>query len=110
MNLGTGGIAGSDTVVNIGSDVPGADGTTVMNTPTVTFANGVTQVGMPQANLTALLLGLGGAVADAFNRLSVSTPAVLLNHAGAGIEAIVNKNTAANDPPSPSRQGSAPGR
>ena len=97
VNLGTGGAAGSDTVVNIGSDTPGADGTTVINTPTVTFANGVTVVGMPQANLTALLLGLGGAVADAWNRLSVNTPAVLLNNAGAGIEATVNKNAAGND-------------
>jgi hypothetical protein len=91
VNLGTGGAAGSDTVVNIGSATPGADGVTVVNTPTVTFANGVTIVGMPQANLTALLLGLGGAVADAWNRLSVNTPAVLLNNAGAGIEATVNK-------------------
>ena len=97
VNLGTGGAAGSDTVVNIGSDTPGADGTTVINTPTVTFANGVTVVGMPQANLTALLLGLGGAVADAWNRLSVNTPAVLLNNAGAGIEATVNKAAAGND-------------
>ena len=97
MNLGTGGAAGSDTVVNIGSATPGADGTTVINTPTVTFANAVTEVGMPQANLTALLLGLGGAVADAWNRLSVNTPAVLLNNAGAGIEATVNKAAAGND-------------
>ena len=97
VNLGTGGAAGSDTVVNIGSDTPGADGATVVNTPTVTFANGVTVVGMPQANLTALLLGLGGAVADAWNRLSVNTPAVLLNNAGAGIEATVNKAAAGND-------------
>jgi hypothetical protein len=97
VNLGTGGAAGSDTIVNIGSDTPGADGTTVINTPTVTFANGVATVGMPQANLTALLLGLGGAVADAWNRLSVNTPAVLLNHAGAGIEATVNKAAGAND-------------
>ena len=97
VNLGTGGAAGSDTVVNIGSATPGADGTTVVNTPTVTFANGVTVVGMPQANLTALLLGLGGAVADAWNRLSVNTPAVLLNNAGAGIEATVNKAAAGND-------------
>ena len=97
VNLGTGGAAGSDTVVNIGSDTPGADGATVINTPTVTFANGVTVVGMPQANLTALLLGLGGAVADAWNRLSVNTPAVLLNNAGAGIEATVNKAAAGND-------------
>ena len=97
VNLGTGGAAGSDTVVNIGSAVPGADGTTMINTPTVTFANGVTVVGMPQANLTALLLGLGGAVADAYNRLSINTPAVLLNNAGAGIEATVNKNGPGND-------------
>jgi hypothetical protein len=69
----------------------------VINTPTVTFANGVTVVGMPQANLTALLLGRGGAVADAWNRLSVKTPAVLLNNAGAGIEATVNKAVAGND-------------
>ena len=53
---------------------------------------------MPQANLTALLLlGLGGAVADAWNWLSVNRPAVLLNNAGAGIEAIVNKAAAGND-------------
>jgi hypothetical protein len=97
VNLGTGGVAGSDTLVNVGSDTPGADGTMVVNTPTVTFANGVTVVGMPQANLTALLLGLGGAVADAWNRLSVNTPAVLLNNAGAGIEATVNKAAAGND-------------
>ena len=51
---------GSTTVVNIGSATPGAGGTTVINTPTVTFAKSVTQVGMPQANLTAQLLGLGG--------------------------------------------------
>ena len=80
----------------IGS-TPGADGATVINTPTVTFANGVTVVGMPQANLTALLLGLGGAVADAWNRLSVNTPAVLLNNAGSSIEATVNKAAAGND-------------
>ncbi|MFO1144388.1 MAG: DUF2793 domain-containing protein [Amaricoccus sp.] len=96
VNLGTGGVAGSDTVVNIGSDTPGADGVTVINTPTVTFANDVTVVGMPQANLTALLLGLGGAVADAWNRLSVNTPAVLLNNAGSSIEATVNKAAPAN--------------
>ncbi len=97
VNLGTGGVAGSDTVVNIGSATAGADGTTVVNTPTVTFANAVTEVGMPQANLTAQLLGLGGATADSFNRLSLNAPSVLLNNAGAGIEATVNKAGAAND-------------
>ena len=97
VNLGTGGASGSNTVVNIGSATSGAGGTTVVNTPTVTFANAVTQVGMPQANLTAQLLGLGGATADATNRLSVNTPNVLLNNAGASIDVTVNKNAAAND-------------
>jgi len=97
VNLGTGGASGSNTVVNVGSATAGAGGTTVVNTPTVTFSNAVTQVGMPQANLTAQLIGLGGATADATNRLSVNTPAVLLNNAGAGIEATVNKNAPAND-------------
>ena len=97
VNLGTGGASGSTTVVNIGSATAGAGGTTVVNTPTLTFANAVTQVGMPQANLTAQLIGLGGATADSTNRLSVNTPAVLLNNAGAGIEATVNKAAAGND-------------
>ena len=97
VNIGTGGASGSTTVVNIGSATAGAGGSTVVNTPTVTFANAVTQVGMPQANLTAQLLGLGGATADSYNRLSMNTPAVLLNNAGAGIEATVNKAAAGND-------------
>jgi len=97
VNLGTGGASGSTTVVNIGSATAGAGGTTVVNTPTVTFANAVTQVGMPQANLTAQLLGLGGATADSYNRVSVNTPALLFNNAGAGIEATFNKAAAGND-------------
>ena len=97
VNLGTGGASGSNTVVNVGSATAGAGGTTVVNTPTVTFANAVTQVGMPQANLTAQLLGLGGATADATNRLSANTPNVLLNNAGASIDVTVNKNAAVND-------------
>ncbi len=97
INLGTEGASGSTTVVNIGSATPGAGGSTVINTPTVTFANAVTVVGMPQANLTAQRLGLGGATADATNRLSVNTPNVLLNNAGASIDVTVNKNAAAND-------------
>ena len=46
---------------------------------------------MPQANLTAQLLGLGGATADSFNRLSINAPAMLFNNAGAGIEATVTE-------------------
>ena len=97
VNLGTGAAAGSTTVINIGPDTDGAEGATVVNTPTVTFANAVTQVGMPQANLTAQLMGLGGATADSYNRLSMNTPAVLMNHAGAGIEATVNKAAPVHD-------------
>ncbi|WP_333827597.1 DUF2793 domain-containing protein [Pararhodobacter sp.] len=97
VNIGTGGANGSTTVVNIGSATAGAGGTTVINTPTVTFANAVTQVGMPQANLTAQLLGLGWATADSYNRFSINTPAMLFNHAGAGIEATFNKNAPADD-------------
>ena len=97
LNLGTGGVSGSTTVVNIGSATAGALGSTVVNTPTVTFANTVTAVGMPQANLTTLYAGIGGATADVTNRLSVNTPAILLNNAGTSIEATVNKAAAAND-------------
>jgi len=97
VNLGTGGASGSTTVVNIGSAAAGPGGMTVVNTPTVTFANAVTQVGVPQANLTAQLLGLGGATADSYNRISGNTPALLFNNAGAGIEATVNKAAPAID-------------
>jgi hypothetical protein len=97
VNLGTGGASGSNTVVNIGSATSGAGGATVINTPTVTFANSVTQVGMPQANLTAQQLGLGWATADSFNRFSINTPAMLFNHAGNGIEATFNKNAPGDD-------------
>mgnify|MGYP000129379182 FL=1 len=97
VNIGTGGASGSNTVVNIGSATSGAGGTTVINTPTVTFANSVTQVAMPQANLTAQQLGLGWATADSFNRFSINTPAMLFNHAGNGIEATFNKNTPGDD-------------
>jgi hypothetical protein len=97
VNLGTGGASGSNTVVNIGSATAGAGGTTVINTPIVTFANAVTQVTMPQANLSAQHLGLGWATADSFNRFSINTPATLFNHAGNGIEATFNKNAPGDD-------------
>jgi hypothetical protein len=51
----------------------------------------------PQPNLTATTLGLGGATGDATNRLSVNSPAVLLNNAGASMRATINKATAADD-------------
>ena len=97
LNLGTDGASGSNTVVNIGSATAGAGGTTVVNTPTVTFANAVTQVAMPLANLTAQQLGLGWAMADSYNRFSINTPAMLFNNAGNGIEATFNKNAAGDD-------------
>lgn len=37
-------------------------------------------------------VGIGGAVGDATNRLSISAPATLLNHAGAGHQVKINKN------------------
>lgn len=37
-------------------------------------------------------VGIGGATADDTNRLSVNSPAVLFNHAGAGIQVKVNKS------------------
>lgn len=55
---------------------------------------------MARRYLTDLIgrhLGLGGATADATNRFSINTPNMLLNHAGAGIDATINKNAPAND-------------
>jgi hypothetical protein len=97
INIGTLGVSGSTTVINVGSAVSGALGSLIINTPTVTFANTVTSVGMPQANLTANWLGLGGATADNVNRLSINTPSVLLNNAGASIDMTFNKNGVSND-------------
>ncbi|QXN71220.1 hypothetical protein RCMAMADUCK_23 [Rhodobacter phage RcMamaDuck] len=97
VNLGTGGLSGSTTVVNIGSAVAGALGSLVINSPTVTFASSVSAVAMASANLSALYVGIGGATADATNRLSINTPAVLFNNAGASIQATLNKNAAGND-------------
>lgn len=97
VNLGTGGVSGSTTVVNIGSAVAGALGSLVINSPTVTFASSVSAVAMDSANLSALYVGIGGATADATNRLSINTPAVLFNNAGASIQATLNKNAAGND-------------
>jgi hypothetical protein len=97
VNLGTGGVAGSTTVVKVGSGVAGAEGSLVVNLPTVTFANTVTAVGMTEAAVVAKYLGLGGASGDATNRLSVNSPAVLLNNAGAGIETTLNKAAMGDD-------------
>lgn len=96
VNLGTDGVSGSTTVVNLGSAVAGAGGALVINSPSVTFANSVTSLAAPQTVVQASQMGLGGASSDVTNRFSINTPAVLFNHAGAGIEAVLNK-TAASD-------------
>ena len=97
VNIGTAGVSGSTTGINIGSAVAGALGTLVINSPTVTFASSVSAIAMAAANVSALYLGLGGASADATNRFSINTPAVLLNHAGTSIDMTFNKNAAGND-------------
>ena len=95
VNLGTGGLSGSTTTIEIGSSTGGALGTTNIHTPTVflggTVLNGPSIVG------TISQLGLGGASPDDTNRLSINTPAVLLNNAGASIDMTFNKNAAGND-------------
>ncbi len=96
VNIGTGGLSGSTTAVSIGSAVAGAMGSLTINSPTVTFASGVSSIAMASANVSALYLGLGGAVADATNRLSINAPASLFNHAGAGHQMKLNKNAAAD--------------
>lgn len=97
VNLGTGGASGSTTVVNIGSATAGALGSLVINCPSVDFASSVTAIGAPAADLTVNRLGVGGASPDATNRLSINTPAVLLNNAGSGIDMKFNKAAAGND-------------
>jgi hypothetical protein len=97
VNIGTAGLSGSTTVVNVGSTVAGAGGQLVVNLPDVQFAASVATINAPAANLSAARVGIGGAAADATNRLSVNSPATLLNHAGAGHEATVNKAAPVND-------------
>ena len=96
VDVGTAGLAGSVTNVTIGSAVSGALGTTQFNSPTVTYGATVTAVQMASATLTANQMGVGGAAADATNRLSVSAPAVLFNHAGAGHQLKLNKALASD--------------
>ncbi|MGB8815259.1 MAG: DUF2793 domain-containing protein [Paracoccaceae bacterium] len=64
VNLGTGGVSGSTTVVNIGSDVAGAGGSVVINAPTVTFGAAVTSVAMTEAELDVKQLALVPLTAD----------------------------------------------
>jgi hypothetical protein len=68
-----------------------------VSTTAITVASSVTALNATSTNISALYLGLGGATADATNRLSINTPAVLLNHAGTSIDMTFNKNAAGND-------------
>lgn len=97
VNIGTAGVSGSTTVINLGSTVAGAGGQLVVNLPDVQFAASVVTINAPAANLSVARAGIGGATADSYNRLSVNTPAVLLNNAGAGIDMTFNKAAAGND-------------
>lgn len=97
INIGTSGVSTSTTTVNIGSAVAGALGQTVINSPTLTLASTVTALNGTAANASLLYLGLGGATADATNRLSINTPAALFNNAGSTIALTLNKNAAGND-------------
>ena len=97
VNIGTDGLSGSTTVLNLGSSIAGAAGAMVINSPSVSFANSVASVAMPEANLSAKYLGLGGASADTNNRLSVNSALVLFNNAGNSIETVLNKSTSTDD-------------
>lgn len=105
VNVGTGGVSGSTTTINIGSATAGALGTTTLSSPTVTFAAtntlisllGTTALTGTATNATLLYLGLGGATADSYNRFSINTPALLLNNAGSSIDMTFNKNAVGND-------------
>ncbi len=94
VNIGTGGVSGSTTTVVIGSATAGAAGTLTIHSPMVDLGAGVATFDMGAASARAALMGVGGATADATNRLSVTAPAVLFNHAGSGVEATLNKATA----------------
>ena len=87
VNVGTAGVSGSTTNVTIGSAVAGALGALTINSPTVTFGSSVSAIAMAAATVSALYLGLGGATADATNRLSNNAPASLTTRASGAIKA-----------------------
>ncbi len=95
VNIGTAGLSGSTTTITLGSNTGGALGQTVVNS--AALAVNATSVTMPSANASIAQLGLGGATADATNRLAVDAPGILFNHAGTSIEATLNKASAADN-------------
>ena len=97
VNIGANGASGSTTNLILGPFTVGALGTTTLYGPNVVFAPSVTTVNASSSSLTALRVGIGGATADATNRLSLNTPAALFNNAGAGVNLVANKAAAAND-------------
>lgn len=96
VNVGTGGISTSITNINLGSALAGALGTFTVNSTTITYSQ-ATGIAAAAANVSYKWLGLGGATADATNRLSINTPSVLFNHDGAEINVTLNKSAAGND-------------
>lgn len=83
----------------------------VIDSPSVSFANSVASVAMPEANLSAKYLGLGGASADTNdNRLSVNSALVLFNSVGDNVETVLNKNASTDDASLTSRPAFRRGR
>lgn len=68
-----------------------------VSTTALTIDATVTSLSATSTNISALYLGLGGATADATNRLSINTPGVLFNHAGTSVDMTFNKNANTND-------------
>jgi hypothetical protein len=61
------------------------------------FTSTSTVINASAANASFLYVGIGGATADATNRLSINAPAALFNHAGSSFNATLNKNATADD-------------
>lgn len=97
VNIGANGASGSTTNIVVGPFTAGALGTTTFYGPNVIFASSVTAINASSANISALRVGIGGATADATNRLSINTPAALFNNAGTSVNLVLNKNATAND-------------
>jgi hypothetical protein len=96
VNIGTSGAAGSTTTLTLGPALATATGSTTIHGTTLTLGPTLAQFDMGAASARAALLGVGGATGDSTNRLAVASTAVLFSHAGAGMEATLNKATPAD--------------
>lgn len=94
VNLGTAGLSGSTTTIEIGSSVAGALGVTNLRSPTVYLAG--TVLNGPSAAATFDKVGVGGATPDATNKFAFYGTNLLLN-SGGSIDLTYNKNAAGND-------------